>query len=76
MNTFPSDETERRGAQRYAARRHVFVCALICTLVFLIYGQTLSFDFVTLDDLTYVAENPFVNTGVTGRNVMAAFSVP
>lgn len=74
LNTWPSDETERPGAQRITARRHVFVCILICMLVFLIYGQTLSFGFVILDDLTYVAENPFVNTGVTGRNVMAAFS--
>ncbi len=74
MNTWPSDKTERRAAQRNNSRRHMFVCALICTLVFLIYGQTLSFDFVILDDLTYVAENPFVNTGVTGRNVVAAFS--
>ncbi|HIK91894.1 MAG TPA: tetratricopeptide repeat protein [Planctomycetes bacterium] len=74
MNTWSSDRTERRGDQRNISRRHVFVCVLICTLVFLIYGQTLSFDFVSLDDLTYVTENPFVNTGITVRNSLAAFS--
>jgi protein O-mannosyl-transferase len=76
MNRWPADKTvQQGGVPRYQTRRHIFVCALICALVFLIYGQTLSFGFVSLDDLTYVTENPFVNTGVTLRNAMAAFSI-
>lgn len=55
-------------------KRHWLTCFLLCALTLLVYAQTLTFGFVVLDDPVWVAGNPFVYTGLSGRNVSWAFS--
>ncbi len=50
------------------------VCALLVTLVFVVFGQTLRFDFVNYDDDRYVYGNSHVTNGLTPVAVAQAFS--
>ena len=43
----------------------VFTCGLLCIAVALVFGKTLSYDFVNFDDTYYVAENWHVQKGLT-----------
>jgi tetratricopeptide (TPR) repeat protein len=49
-------------------------CAALAILVFIVYGQTLYFDFVNYDDNGYVYENPEVTMGLTPGGVVQAFT--
>jgi tetratricopeptide (TPR) repeat protein len=50
------------------------VCALLVTMVLLVFGQTIRHDFVNLDDGEYVYENPIVSKGLTMKGVGWAFT--
>ncbi|MCA9053025.1 MAG: tetratricopeptide repeat protein [Planctomycetaceae bacterium] len=54
-------------------RSHVFTCLLLGLLTLTVYAQTVTFDFVSLDDPQWVTQNPFVATGVRLENVRWAF---
>src|SRR5256885_9385675 len=41
------------------------VCAVIVVLIWIVFGQTLSHDFVNYDDKTYVYGNPLVSAGLS-----------
>jgi Flp pilus assembly protein TadD len=41
------------------------ICALLVTLVFIVFGQTVRHGFVDLDDNYYVYENPIVSRGLS-----------
>jgi tetratricopeptide (TPR) repeat protein len=59
-----------------ASRRRFFkmggICTVLALLVQLIYFQTLTFDFVNIDDNEYVYDNGFVNSGLTLFNFLWA----
>lgn len=49
------------------------VCAVIIVLVWIVFGQTLSHDFVNYDDKTYVYGNSLVSAGVSLHGLAQAF---
>lgn len=51
-----------------------FAAGLLSVMVGFVYLQTLGFDFVNLDDLEYVVENPLLEHGLTAHAVLQAFS--
>jgi tetratricopeptide (TPR) repeat protein len=52
-----------------------FLTAAVLAIVTLaIYAQVISHAFITLDDPTYIQENPMVNRGVTGTGIIWAFT--
>ena len=50
------------------------VCALLAVAVFLVFGQTLRYDFVNYDDDVYFSSNPHVQAGLTWDSVVWAFT--
>jgi tetratricopeptide (TPR) repeat protein len=66
-----------RGHPRLAADDRVAVvavCAGLLLAVALVFGQTVSFQFLNVDDADYVTENPLVRNGLTVRAVERAFT--
>jgi protein O-mannosyl-transferase len=57
------------SARNGNSRRALLLAAALVAAVFAVYGQTLRFDYVLIDDPTYVSENPHVRAGVTGANL-------
>ena len=55
-------------------RSRILVCALLAALVFLAYLPTLRNGFTGYDDPDYVTANPHVNTGLSGANLVWAFT--
>ena len=49
------------------------VCGVIVLLTGIVFGQTLSYDFVNYDDKTYVYGNPLVSSGLTLHGLSRAF---
>jgi Flp pilus assembly protein TadD len=54
-------------------RKIFFVCVLLITITWLVFGQTLTHDFVNYDDKTYVYGNWLVSSGFTPRGLARAF---
>jgi len=50
------------------------ICVLLVTIIWLVFGQTRSFDFVNYDDNTNVYDNKVVARGVSFSNVVWAFT--
>ena len=50
------------------------VCVALAAMTFAVFGQTLTCDFVCLDDNNYVYRNPVVAKGLTARSFVWAFS--
>ena len=46
----------------------------LAVMTFAIYAQVISHQFITLDDPTYIQENPIVNRGITGAGIAWAFT--
>jgi protein O-mannosyl-transferase len=46
----------------------------LAVMTFAIYAQVISHQFITLDDPTYIQENPMVNRGITGAGIAWAFT--
>lgn len=63
---------ERRSIFGICPKYVVF--AVLAVLCLIIYGQTLGFDFINIDDNQYVYENSFVSTGVNAANIIWAFT--
>ncbi|MAE61787.1 MAG: hypothetical protein CMJ49_10590 [Planctomycetaceae bacterium] len=53
--------------------RTIVVCLLLAVAVLVVYGQTVTFDFVMYDDQQYIYENPIVSAGPTWEGVKWAF---
>ncbi len=49
------------------------VCGVIVVPIWIVFGQTLSYDFVNYDDKTYVYGNPLVSGGLTLHGLSRAF---
>ena len=50
------------------------ICIFLALIVWLVFGQTLNFDFVNFDDGQYVSDNAAVTKGVTKQGIESAFS--
>jgi tetratricopeptide (TPR) repeat protein len=50
------------------------ICLFLALIVWMVFGQTLRFDFINFDDSVYVYKNPAVIHGLTLEGVKAAFS--
>jgi tetratricopeptide (TPR) repeat protein len=46
----------------------------LAVMTFTIYAQVISHQFITLDDPTYIQENPMVKRGITGAGIAWAFT--
>jgi len=57
-------------------RRRVIVCVsiLLVVLTWIVFGQTLGYDFVNYDDPSYVYENPKITGGLNIASVVWAFT--
>jgi Tfp pilus assembly protein PilF len=55
-------------------RRDLQICLLLILAVVGVYWPVYSYDFVLLDDHEYVFANRFVNTGLTGANIVHAMT--
>jgi protein O-mannosyl-transferase len=57
-------------------RRFVYpgICILLTLVTSVVYLQVASFNFINLDDLTYVVKNAVVNRGITVDGILWAFS--
>ncbi len=56
------------------AARTPLICALLVAAIWGIYGQVGHYELVDFDDLSYVTDNPHVNSGATVENVRWAFT--
>src|SRR6059058_793956 len=52
---------------------HFAVCGLIVLLIGIVFGQTLSYDFVNYDDKTYIYGNSLVSSGLSLHGLLRAF---
>ena len=50
------------------------ICVLLIAITWMVYGQTLNYDFVNYDDNTYVYANPHVVHGLTFSGVVWPFA--
>src|SRR5204863_3379821 len=55
-------------------RTEIAIAAALAVVTFAIYAQVIGHQFITLDDPTYIRENPMVNRGVTGAGLAWAFT--
>jgi len=56
------------------ARSDLIILVALGAITFGIYAQVIGHQFITLDDPTYIQENPMVNRGVTGAGLAWAFT--
>jgi tetratricopeptide (TPR) repeat protein len=72
------DRPSETGAAVAQPRRDAWATAGVCfgllVIVAVVFGQTVGFDFVNLDDGQYVYQNPQLATGFTARGVYWAFT--
>ena len=52
------------------------VCIFLVTIVWIVFGRTLRFDFFNYDDSYYVYQNPSVSDGLTWAGFIRAFTRP
>src|SRR5947208_5966908 len=68
-----------RGAQVMSRQeskfssRDFYTCVVLVAITWLVFGQTLTHDFVNFDDHVYVYENPSITRGLTSDGVIGAF---
>src|SRR5438876_3973892 len=61
-------------AKSPAHRQALGVCVFLVAITWLVFGQTVRYDFVNFDDDTYVYANPSITSGLTVHGVIRAFS--
>ena len=54
----------------------VLVYLFLTAITWLVFGQTVSHDFVNFDDHVYIYDNPLVTGGLTTNGIVGAFSHP
>lgn len=68
-------ETVSIPSDKYPDTRTVIlICLLLVIGTLLVYAQVGSHGFVSYDDEVYVTHNPYVTSGVTGKNIITAFT--
>jgi tetratricopeptide (TPR) repeat protein len=68
-----SPETDQGTPSPQNWRVMAAICIFLAVLVWMVFGQTRSFDFVNFDDGKYVTGNPSVMAGVTAKDLASAF---
>lgn len=59
---------------RVLLRQDLAIYIALVLVTFLVYCRTVGFDFVSMDDYIYVAENPYVRSGLTLQSIRWAFT--
>src|SRR2546423_723982 len=54
-----------QDSARFDRRILIGVCLALTVLIWTVFGQTLTHDFINFDDDVYVYENPHVSSGIT-----------
>ncbi|MCG6892794.1 MAG: tetratricopeptide repeat protein [Desulfobacteraceae bacterium] len=54
--------------------RRIWVWILLAVPVWVVYGQTVSHEFIHFDDPEYITRNPMVRSGLTAQTVVWAFT--
>ncbi len=57
-----------------SARKSVLLVVLLLVVILAVFWQSTDHEFIVYDDSLYVTENPHVNTGLTYRNMLWAFT--
>src|SRR2546428_6793276 len=76
----PANHREKRDNQLTRrskftfSRPAVYVCVLLISITWLVFGQTIAHDFVNFDDHVYVYDNPVISRGLTVDGLIGAFS--
>ena len=65
----PSQQVKSR-----ARRQGLGVCVFLVAITWLVFGQTIRYDFVNYDDNTYVYANPTITGGLTAHGIVRAFT--
>src|SRR5262245_53165015 len=52
----------------------LIICVAIVGLTWIVFGQTRGHQFINLDDPVYVSENPDIQTGLTWKSIVWAFT--
>jgi protein O-mannosyl-transferase len=55
-------------------RSIILLCAALIAITLAVYWQVGNHEFLNYDDTVYVTENPHVTTGITGSNIIWAFT--
>src|ERR1051325_6509537 len=70
--------SKRRGEPLHRTttfrRPDVLILLALAVVTSAIYAQVIGHQFITLDDPTYIQENPMVNRGITGAGIAWAFT--
>ncbi len=69
----PPDDLPTRPARRFGPADYGIAAALVLVTA-AVYARVYGFGFIYLDDQAYVAQNPFVRTGLTAAGVRYAFT--
>lgn len=63
----------KRWTEFFEENRELFIAASFSILVLFVYGQTIRFEFINLDDNLYVYENAAVKAGLSWETIKWAF---
>src|SRR5437588_10337700 len=67
----PLDSPQAKSSIR---RQVLGVCFFLVVITWLVFGQTVRYDFVNYDDNEYVYANPAITSGLTPQGIIYAFS--
>ena len=63
-----------RGKQICRRTHHdIWVCLILTTLILAVYSQVIRYDFISLDDMTYVTANRHVKSGISPEGFLWSF---
>lgn len=70
---YPTNFTNSTNKKNNAGGSLVLICIALGIIIFAVYMQAGKHDFV-FDDIDYVTNNPHVASGITGKNIIWAFT--
>ncbi|MEY2560088.1 MAG: hypothetical protein QOG51_503, partial [Verrucomicrobiota bacterium] len=73
----PIEREETAGIQPGASRERLHllsICIFLIAITWVVFGQTVYFDFINFDDGEYVYKNPGVTNGLTLAGIVRAFT--
>ncbi len=62
------------GVKPTGAREITLTALFLVTITWLVFGQTMRYNFVNYDDYVYVYQNPIVRSGLTPHGIIWAFA--
>jgi Flp pilus assembly protein TadD len=70
---------DRQGRLQESSSSHgttLVICVLLAAVSLIVFGQTVRYDFVNFDDDLYVYNSPAVQSGLTLKGIVGAFTNP